>query len=196
MGNPNIPHYIKNLLGAHRLPAMQGPLKGEFLHRVCLSIWSPIHRGALNGAQAIFGLLQEAEDAGLVHTTGNYRDGLYYICNCCSCCYGVLRGLAKHPTPNTVVRSDFIVTIDVDVCIACGDCVDRCEVSALSITDDGICSVDEGTCIGCGLCASACTVEAISLRRRDAAADPPPVTLKDWMAERARERSLPPTDEY
>jgi electron transport complex protein RnfB len=135
-------------------------------------------------------LLREAEDAGLVHSTGNYRDGLYYICNCCSCCCGVLRALADHPAPNAVVRSDFVAVIDAASCIGCGDCAARCQLSALSL-DDGICSVDEGRCIGCGLCASACSVGAIGLRRRGGASDEPPVSLSDWMAQRARHRGPP-----
>jgi electron transport complex protein RnfB len=141
-------------------------------------------------------LLREAEEAGLVHTTGNYQDSTYYICNCCSCCCGVLRGLANHPTPNAVVRSDFVATVEAESCTGCGDCVERCPISARSLGEDGVCSVDQSRCIGCGLCASSCTVGSISLQRRTEVSQQPPVTLEDWMAERASGRGLPPSDDY
>ncbi len=54
---------------------MQGPLKGQFLHRVCLSVWPPIHRGALNRRQAIFRLLQEAQDPSRLPVYERYASG-------------------------------------------------------------------------------------------------------------------------
>ncbi len=40
-------------------------------------------------------ILHEAANAGLVHSTGNYRDNNFYICNCCTCCCGVLRSVTE-----------------------------------------------------------------------------------------------------
>ncbi len=37
-------------------------------------------------------ILRETEEAGLVHSSGNYREGIEYICNCCICCCGIMRG--------------------------------------------------------------------------------------------------------
>lgn len=39
-------------------------------------------------------ILREAEEAGLVHSSMNIKEGHSYICNCCTCCCGVLRGVA------------------------------------------------------------------------------------------------------
>ncbi|TET53055.1 MAG: 4Fe-4S ferredoxin [Anaerolineales bacterium] len=135
-------------------------------------------------------LLREAVEAGLVHTTGNYQDGVSYICNCCSCCCGVLRSIARHPTPNTVVRSDFRAVVDADECISCVDCIARCQFSALSLADGAVCIVDETRCIGCGLCTTVCPTDAITLQRRSDVAELPPSDRGAWMAERARERGL------
>jgi hypothetical protein len=44
-------------------------------------------------------LLRQAQELGLVHTLPNYRDGLDYICNCCTCCCFVLRGVAEFDVP-------------------------------------------------------------------------------------------------
>jgi electron transport complex protein RnfB len=139
-------------------------------------------------------ILREAEEAGLVHSTGNYRDGIYYICNCCSCCCGVLRALADHPTPSEVVRSDFVAEVDADSCVACGQCVERCPMSAASISDN-VSSIEPGRCIGCGLCAATCAVGAITLQRRKGTPSELPASLDEWMQERARQRGLAYPDE-
>ncbi|MBU1877668.1 MAG: 4Fe-4S binding protein, partial [Chloroflexi bacterium] len=100
-------------------------------------------------------LLHEAEEAGLVHSPGNYRDGHFYICNCCTCCCGVLRGVAEFGHPTAVASSGFLAVVDDEACIGCGDCLARCQFGALAVPDD-LCLVDAVRCVGCGLCASAC----------------------------------------
>jgi len=66
-------------------------------------------------------ILRETEEAGLVHSTGNYRDGHTYICNCCTCCCGILRSVAEFGVPTTAVRSDFHMVVDAEMCSGCGD---------------------------------------------------------------------------
>ena len=60
--------------------------------------------------------------------------------------------------------------IDEELCIACGNCVERCPVKAITMEDIAI--VDRNLCLGCGLCASVCQEEAISLRLREDAVEP------------------------
>jgi len=110
-------------------------------------------------------ILYETEEDGLVHSTGNYRDGHNYICNCCTCCCGVLRSVAEFGVPTTAVRSDFQMVVDAVECIGCGDCLERCQFDALSLPDD-VCLVDYSRCVGCGLCATVCPTEAMYLERR------------------------------
>jgi len=135
-------------------------------------------------------ILREAEEAGLVHSTGNFRDRNYYICNCCTCCCGVLRGVTEFDIPTAVARSDFRIVVDAEACIGCGECVDRCQFGALSMPDD-ISVVEEVRCVGCGQCATVCPTDALQLVRRPEDETPPlPKDLKDWMAERAQERGI------
>jgi ferredoxin len=135
-------------------------------------------------------LLRVAEESGLVHSTGNYRDGLFYICNCCTCCCAVLRGVAEFDNPTAIARSDFHAVVDADLCIGCGDCVERCPFEALVVPDD-VCEVDYARCVGCGLCAVACSTEALRLERRpEGEAPAPPADLDAWMIERAEERGI------
>jgi electron transport complex protein RnfB len=135
-------------------------------------------------------ILFEAEEAGLVHSPGNYRDGNYYICNCCTCCCGLLRNVAEFSIPTVIARSDFVAIVDADVCAGCGDCAPRCQFGALALVDE-VCLVDEGRCVGCGLCTSVCPTEALHRQRRAEGEVPlPPMTSKEWGAQRARARGF------
>jgi electron transport complex protein RnfB len=137
-----------------------------------------------------FRILREAEDAGLVHSPGNYRDGNHYICNCCTCCCGVLRSIAEFSLPTVVATSSFVAVVDADACAGCGDCLARCQFGAMAVPD-GVCLVDAGRCVGCGLCTAVCPNEALHLERRPEGEIPlPPADLKDWMAQRAQSRGL------
>jgi electron transport complex protein RnfB len=135
-------------------------------------------------------ILRETEACGLVHTTGNYRDGLGYICNCCTCCCGILRGVAEFGIPTAVAHSDFYAVVDVESCVGCGDCVERCQFGAL-VTPEEMCVVDYARCVGCGACASVCPTDALRLERRPEGKTPPlPADHQEWIAWRAGERGL------
>lgn len=135
-------------------------------------------------------ILLEAEEAGLVHSPGNYQDGNYYICNCCTCCCGLLRNVAAFSIPAVIAKSDFVATVDAEVCAGCGDCVARCQFGALGVVDE-VCLVEEGRCLGCGLCATVCPTEALHLQRRAGGEVPlPPMSDKEWRAQRAAARGL------
>jgi electron transport complex protein RnfB len=135
-------------------------------------------------------LLREAEEAGLVHSPGNYRDGNYYICNCCTCCCGVLRSVAEFSIPTAIAKSDFFAVVDASACAGCGDCLERCQFGALAVPED-VCVVDAGCCVGCGLCVTVCPTEALYLQRRpEGEIPPPPADYVDWLTQRARARGL------
>jgi electron transport complex protein RnfB len=133
--------------------------------------------------------LRRAAEAGLVHSVSNNQQGLWYICNCCACSCGILRGMADLGMANVVVRSAFVNRVDEALCIGCGLCVERCQFDALSLED--VARVKENRCVGCGVCVLACPEGALSLVRRSAEEIlPPPVTEADWRAERAAARGL------
>jgi electron transport complex protein RnfB len=135
-------------------------------------------------------ILRETEDAGLVHSPGNYRDGISYICNCCTCCCGVLRSVAEFGVPTAIASSGFHAVVDAEMCIGCGDCVERCQFEALAVPED-VCVVDVARCVGCGLCATVCPADALHLERRPEDEIPlPPADRTDWMVQRAQERGL------
>lgn len=139
-------------------------------------------------------IMYEAEEAGLVHTVGNYRDGVSYVCNCCTCCCAILRGVSEYSNPSAVARSGFHAAVDAELCLGCGDCLERCSFDALSVPEE-VCVVDELRCVGCGLCTTTCPTGALHLQRLpEEAAPAPPLDPADWMRQRARARGIDLSD--
>jgi electron transport complex protein RnfB len=133
-----------------------------------------------------FRVVKMAEDAGLVHMTSNYREGHIYICNCCSCCCNILRGLNELNQPDVIARSNYRALVDEATCTGCGVCLDRCQARAIDM--DGVAAVNE-RCIGCGLCASGCPSTSITMVRRDESEiEYVPRDDKDWNRKRAKSR--------
>jgi len=137
-------------------------------------------------------VLRRAEEAGLVHTTGNYQGEIEYICNCCSCACAILRGAAEFGIVSVLAPSAFRASVDEQLCSGCELCIERCQFKALSVVDS-TCKVDERRCFGCGICVSACLDEALSMKPRPAdQVKTPPGSLGEWMMERAAVRGLDP----
>jgi len=131
-----------------------------------------------------FQILRDTEEAGLVHSSGNYRDGIEYICNCCTCCCGIMRGIAEYGILSAVAHSNFQIALEEEKCSLCGACIDRCQFKALSLPDTML-AVDLKHCVGCGLCVIACPTEALHLEHREP--DQifiPPSDIKEWRIQR------------
>ncbi len=140
------------------------------------------------GKEEALDILTQTDKEGLVHSTSNVQQGVTYICNCCICCCGVMRGVAEFGSLNAIARSDFLAAVDEDACIGCGICVDRCQFKAITI-DDGIAAIDKARCFGCGLCVTACADEALQLTQKTAAeTEPPPLNESEWRKQRAKAR--------
>jgi ferredoxin len=153
--------------------------------------------GAFDGDATVRALTQEealetlrrAAEAGLVHSVSNSQQGIWYICNCCTCSCGVLRGLADLGMANVIARSAFVNQVDETLCGLCGLCAARCPFHALTL--DATALVDRARCAGCGICVTVCSQGALELvRRPEAEVLPPPVTSDDWLAARAAAREL------
>jgi len=110
-------------------------------------------------------ILQKAEEDGLIHFSSNHASNKIFICNCCGCCCKALASITKYDSPGFIVRSNYYATKDVDTCITCLVCVDRCQVNAIKIEND-LTVIDRERCIGCGLCVSTCTTGSISMVKK------------------------------
>jgi len=135
-------------------------------------------------------VLKEAEAAGLVHSVSNVVEGVSYVCNCCGCCCGILRGITEFGVANSMARSNYEAVVSPDDCVGCGTCAERCHVSAVALVDDRA-AVDRDRCLGCGVCISTCPAEAIHLAPRPVAEQVrPPATFGEWEERRLRHRNL------
>jgi electron transport complex protein RnfB len=140
--------------------------------------------------QHALALLDETERIGLVHTTSNVIEGVTYVCNCCGCCCAVLRGFNEWGIDDAIARANYFAVIDAEKCTACGICVERCQVGAMSM-DNGEVEVNLERCIGCGLCVTGCPSDAPELKRKpDAQVVAPPSDFDAWERERLRNRGL------
>jgi electron transport complex protein RnfB len=157
------------------------PVEGAFDHSV--------EDRAITKEEALQ-VLFETEEAGLVHTIGNYRDGHFYICNCCTCSCGILRGVAEFGVLSAIAHSPFRAVADAETCAGCGDCVARCGFGALSVPED-VCVIDALRCVGCGQCITVCPTGALHMTRRPQGELPLlPTDHQEWTTRRAKERGI------
>lgn len=140
-----------------------------------------------------FKALRDFEDAGLVHTMGNFREtnpGMDFICSCCTCGCTFLRGLAELGIENSVAKTNFMAVVKEEACDGCGTCIDRCQFKAIAMKDD-VLYVNNKRCAGCGLCVITCPSEALSLERRpEDETVQPPRDIQEWNQVRAQNRQI------
>lgn len=168
----------------------------EYPLEVCLSV-APIPGlfekhpwGRPISKEEAYGVIEKAEEAGLVHMVSNVENGHSFICNCCGCCCAVLKGINKLGLKN-VVNSDYYSVIDADTCNLCSLCGESvCQVDAISEGDDTY-LVDKELCIGCGVCLESCPYEAISLQMKpEAERVASPKDGGAWMDQRSKQRGV------
>ena len=117
-----------------------------------------------------FKLLDQAEEVGLVLQPTNTQE-ISAVCCCCACCCPSLRFAKMSERPSDFILSYYESTIDPDLCVACGDCIERCPMDAIQ-EGESVSKIIDGRCIGCGLCVSSCPEEAISLVEKQNMEDP------------------------
>ena len=124
----------------------------------------------LTGEQTL-GLLERAEEVGMVLQPENNQNPIF-ICCCCGCCCAVLTSAKKLPHPAEYFHTNFYVQTDPELCNGCETCLGRCPMDARSMVDD-IATVDLDRCIGCGLCVTTCEQNAIELKKKEKETVPP-----------------------
>ncbi len=133
--------------------------------------------------------LRRAAEAGLVHTVSNHQEGHWYICNCCTCSCGILRGLKEFGVANVVAHSRFLSQVEEELCVGCELCLEWCQFEALTHAE--IAQVDADRCVGCGVCVIHCPENALTLIERTTGESPvPPLTLEEWRSARALSRGI------
>ena len=150
----------------------------DFPDDVCLQL-GPFSRfvvergfGQAISKQEAHAIIKKSADAGLIHTASNTKDGIDFICNCCTCCCGILRGVSKFNMPVRTLSSNYEARVDEEQCTACGECVEKCQMDAVFLEAD-IAEIDLSRCIGCGVCVHLCPSQAMSLKSRSEFVEPP-----------------------
>jgi ferredoxin len=135
-------------------------------------------------------ILRESEKAGLIHSSTNIQEGHFYLCNCCTCCCAIMRGISQLGLENSMAKSDFSVKVDPEACTGCATCMERCQFGALSLVDN-ISYVNQKRCVGCGQCTMSCPSKAITLvRKPEDQITSTPKNMSEWMMKRAKSRGI------
>ena len=154
----------------------------------------PVSESILDREQALK-LFTEMEEMGLIHM--GFYGYLFWsdepqfmgCCTCCPDCCGVLRAITEFGAAEAPQRSNYRAVLKEDECIACGDCIPRCHVKAITEDSQGMPVFNRDKCIGCGQCVIACPVEAVEMEKLpEAERFHPPHSLEDW--EEARMRNM------
>lgn len=98
-----------------------------------------------------------------------------FICSCCGCCCGMLSFQKMLPHPVDFWTSNFHAEVESGACTACGMCVERCQVGAVTLDGaDNRARINLSRCLGCGLCVTTCRARAVKLVRKVPGIVPPP----------------------
>jgi H+/Na+-translocating ferredoxin:NAD+ oxidoreductase subunit B len=157
-----------------RAPAKQGKTTWEYCgHDIdtCMSFTAPTepnpdwptHEISQAEALAKFEMWREK---GLMFRFMADESETPYLCCCCACGCGWFRDEEGNKGPDPCKKSAFIEQTDLEVCTACGACVDVCAYEARSL-ERGMMSVDRDKCYGCGACEYACPAGAVTMAPRE-----------------------------
>ncbi len=133
-------------------------------------------------------ILKQAADEGLVHGVSNWLNGVDTICNCCKCCCMWFESYHVLKQAGSLDASNYIVESRPETCKACGLCVKRCPMEALTLEDSTEAKNKKGKavvlrkelCIGCGVCVHKCPTKSLMLVHRGVVSDPP-LDPRDYM---------------
>ncbi len=79
-----------------------------------------------------FEIIKKAEDNGLMHNIPNVEGPghTHAICNCCGCGCFAVRNANMWRNPD-FIKSNYLAKVDIDKCVACGECVESCPTNSL-----------------------------------------------------------------
>lgn len=108
------------------------------------------------------GIIRNAYNKGLVLSLEScvqpYQNN---ICMCCNCCCIAMK--MRYDYGVGIYNSGpYLPEADLEKCINCESCVEKCPVSAVNFKDDKL-KVDTDKCLGCGQCAANCQTDAITM---------------------------------
>jgi Pyruvate/2-oxoacid:ferredoxin oxidoreductase delta subunit len=105
---------------------------------------------------------------GLVQIGDNVQEEVNWICNCCGCCCEAIVAYKRLDySPN--IYSNFKPKTVPDNCNACGVCVKKCPLDAITLVSESsekqVPTINYDRCFGCGVCARNCKKDAIIMEK-------------------------------
>lgn len=109
-------------------------------------------------------ILQGAVDRGMIIESVFTRSAENICCCHADCCLNVggIRALNGGPAIADAY-SNFYLAHDIESCIQCGACVERCPMHAIVMDEQTGYPIVDSSCVRCGQCALACPVSARGL---------------------------------
>lgn len=91
-------------------------------------------RGREVTREEAYDIFKRAEENGLMHQMPNIQESseTVAICNCCACSCFATR-VASMYGAYEAVGSNYKAQVDIDKCVACGQCVENCPTNALKL---------------------------------------------------------------
>ena len=117
------------------------------------------------------GILEKAQEAGLILQPEN-TEHPGFVCCCCGDCCGILTTVKKFPRPSELYATNYYTEVDPALCKCCGACVKRCQLQARAIVN-AVATVNLDRCIGCGICVANCESKANQLKKKEVELLPP-----------------------
>ena len=123
----------------------------------------------------------EAERGGLLKSGGIRKENGGVLCHCCECCCNVMGAVVRSGNAHLLRNpSRYRARVDVESCVGCQECVDRCFFNAIEMkkvpgSKKLKAVVNEEKCLGCGLCVIGCEQKALIFDL----VKPPEYILKD-----------------
>jgi Pyruvate/2-oxoacid:ferredoxin oxidoreductase delta subunit len=140
-------------------------------HLAQISIENEIGR-EINREEAI-AIIEQNQKEGLILQPSNTKKA-EFICSCCGCCCGILHTHKNLPKPVNFWATNYFAVVDVNACVGCGNCEDKCQVAAVKVNEkEQIAYVNLDRCLGCGVCVVNCPNDSISLSKRASEKVPP-----------------------
>ena len=109
----------------------------------------------------------EAERAGLLKSGGIRKVNGGVLCHCCDCCCNVMGSAIRYGVAHQLRNpSRYRARVDVESCVGCQECVDRCFFDAIEMkrvpgSKKLKAFINEEKCMGCGLCVIGCEQNAL-----------------------------------